>query len=236
MTIRAILFDKDGTLLDYAKTWLPINRAATEAISRGDDALAATLLRAGGHDPDTDTIAAGSALAAGTAAEVAELWAPLLVAAGQPAPILQALTEEIDRIFSSKGIQCATPVCDLGSFLDDLASRGVRSGIATSDSYAAAIATVDHLGITEKFDFICGYDSGFGTKPGPGMVHAFCTALGLTPAEVAMVGDNTHDLEMGRAAGAGLVVGVLTGSSKTADLAPFADHVLPDITGLLALV
>mgnify|MGYP002044978498 CR=1 FL=1 len=29
-----------------------------------------------------------------------------------------------------------------------------------------------------------------------------------------MVGDNTHDLEMGRAAGAGLVVGVLTGSSK----------------------
>jgi phosphoglycolate phosphatase len=51
-----------------------------------------------------------------------------------------------------------------------------------------------------------------------------------------MVGDNTHDLEMGRAAGAGLVVGVLTGSSKTPDLAPLADLVLPDITGLLDLI
>ena len=236
MSIRAILFDKDGTLLDYEKTWLPINRAVARVISRGDAALAAELLRSGGHDPDTDTIAAGCVLAAGSAADIAAHWTPLLVAAGQPKPDLQALTDEIDHIFSTEGIRCVVPVCELGPFLDALRTRGVRSGIATSDSYAAAMATVALLDITDKFDFICGYDSGHGTKPGPGMVLAFCEALGLTPAEVAMVGDNTHDLEMGRAAGAGLVVGVLTGSSKHDDLAHLADHVLDDITGLLSLV
>ena len=236
MPIRAILFDKDGTLLDYEETWLPINRTVAATISRGDPALAAALLRAGGHDPDTDAITAGCALAAGSAADVALLWAPLLRAAGVAVDDVQALTDEIDAIFSAEGVQSATPVCDLVAYLDTLQARGIRAGIATSDNYASAMATVEHLGITEKFDFICGYDSGHGTKPGPGMVLAFCRQLGLEPAEVAMVGDNTHDLEMGRAAGAGLVVGVLTGSSGAADLAPLADHVLPDITGLLELI
>ena len=236
MTIRAILFDKDGTLLDYKKTWLPINRTVAAAGAGGDAALAGELLRAGGHDPDTDDITPGCALAAGSAADIAQLWGPMLAAAGHPEPDLAALTAEIDRIFTAEGLSSIVPVCDLAAFLDALAAKGVRSGIATSDNYAAAMAMVGHFNITEKFDFICGYDSGHGTKPGPGMVLAFCKTLGLTPAEVAMVGDNTHDLEMGRAAGAGLVVGVLTGSSRTADLAPLADHVLPDITGLLALV
>jgi phosphoglycolate phosphatase len=50
------------------------------------------------------------------------------------------------------------------------------------------------------------------------------------------VGDNLHDLEMGRAAGAGLVVGVLTGTSEHGDLAPFADRVLESIVELEALL
>ena len=29
------------------------------------------------------------------------------------------------------------------------------------------------------FDFICGADSGFGAKPAPGMVRAFCRTLGV---------------------------------------------------------
>jgi phosphoglycolate phosphatase len=51
-----------------------------------------------------------------------------------------------------------------------------------------------------------------------------------------VVGDNMHDLEMGRGAGAGLLVGVLTGTSGEADLAPLADHVIADITLLSALL
>ncbi|MGR3462852.1 MAG: HAD family hydrolase, partial [Roseovarius sp.] len=43
-----------------------------------------------------------------------------------------------------------------------------------------------------------------------------------------MVGDSTHDLIAGRAAGMACV-GVLPGTATQADLAPFADAVLPDI-------
>ena len=49
--IRAILFDKDGTIIDYWKTWVPINREVALFAAGGDPLLADELLCAGGHDP-----------------------------------------------------------------------------------------------------------------------------------------------------------------------------------------
>ena len=236
MTIRGVLFDKDGTLLDYSKTWLPINRVVTDTLACGDRRLSDALLASGGHDPETDTVRANCTLAAGSAADLAVLWQPQLRAAGLMASSLDALAAQIDRIFSAEGIRNATPVCDLAPFLRALSDAGLAIGMATSDSESAALATLHHLQVRTHFSFVCGYDSGHGVKPGPGMVQGFCTAAGLHPSEVAMVGDNQHDLSMARAAGAGLAVGVLTGSSDAAALAPLADAVLPDITGLLDLL
>ncbi|HKK37230.1 MAG TPA: HAD hydrolase-like protein, partial [Paracoccaceae bacterium] len=59
-----------------------------------------------------------------------------------------------------------------------------------------------------------------------------CAAAGCDPAETVMVGDSVHDLGAGRAAGVGLVVGVLTGPAREADLAPLADVVAPSIAAL----
>jgi phosphoglycolate phosphatase len=49
---------------------------------------------------------------------------------------------------------------------------------------------------------------------------------------VAVVGDAVHDLAMGRAAGVGLTVGVLSGTSGHADLAGLADIVVESIAAL----
>jgi phosphoglycolate phosphatase len=43
-------------------------------------------------------------------------------------------------------------------------------------------------------------------------------------------------MEMGRSAGAGLLVGVLTGASEHEDLAPVSHHVLSSIAGLPSLL
>jgi phosphoglycolate phosphatase len=47
--------------------------------------------------------------------------------------------------------------------------------------------------------------------------------------EIAVIGDNAHDLEMARSAGAGAAIGVLSGNSRAADLAPFADAILEGV-------
>ena len=50
-----------------------------------------------------------------------------------------------------------------------------------------------------------------------------------------MVGDSTHDLIAGQNAGA-LAIGVLSGGAGSDQLAPYADHILADISGLPALI
>ena len=49
-----------------------------------------------------------------------------------------------------------------------------------------------------------------------------------------MVGDNRHDLEMARAGGAGLAVGVLSGTGTRESLMPLADVILNSIADLPA--
>ena len=65
---------------------------------------------------------------------------------------------------------------------------------------------------------------------------AFCNAMSLDPAEVIVVGDNRHDIEMGKNARAGFCVGVLTGTSTRAELEVLADVVFEDITELVQLI
>ena len=117
----------------------------------------------------------------------------------------------------------------LDDFLKSLQTSGLLLGVATMDDESNALQTLEALGCQNRFDFICGADSGFGVKPQPGMVKAFCKSTGLKSHQVMMVGDSPRDLAMGRAAGVGMNVGVLTGTTTRADLEELADVVLDDI-------
>ena len=74
-----------------------------------------------------------------------------------------------------------------------------------------------------------GYDSGFGAKPSAEPLLAFCASVGILPSHVAMVGDSTHDLIAGKAAGMHCI-GVLSGLADQRTLQTYADVVLPDIS------
>jgi phosphoglycolate phosphatase len=229
MAIRGILFDKDGTVIDYWRTWVPINRQAALYAARGDTALADELLRRGGHDPATDHVTPGSPLAAGDFLDIAQAFAahPQVAAAGQ-------LVAGIERIFCAGGAQHSVLIDGARATLAELKRRGFGIGLATNDSAGGLQASLGEHDILELFDFAVGCDSGLGSKPDPRMVLGFCQALGLSAGEVAVVGDAVHDLAMGRAGGVGLNVGVLSGTSQREDLEDYADLILPSINDLLA--
>ena len=113
---------------------------------------------------------------------------------------------------------------------------GLRLGIASSDNERSIRVAAERFGILPYVDFVAGYDSGHGKKPEAGMVLGFCAATGLAPAEVAVVGDNNHDLHMGKNAGAGLKIGVLSGTGSRETLMLHSDMVLADITELEAVL
>jgi phosphoglycolate phosphatase len=66
------------------------------------------------------------------------------------------------------------------------------------------------------------------------MVLHLCDLAGADPTRTAVVGDSVADLRMGRAAGAALCIGVLSGTSTEAELAPFADLIVPSVDALLS--
>lgn len=231
--IRAILFDKDGTLLDFHATWVPAFRVAAGAVSRdaGRPELAERLLAIGGLDAATGRCDPGSVLGSGDNTDIARLWAR---ACGLDD--VARVTARIETVFAREIPRSAAPVGDLVALFTRLRDRGFALGLATMDSEALARDVIAGLALHAHLGFVCGYDSGHGAKPGPGMVAAFCAALGVRPAEVLVVGDTLHDVHMGRAAGVGVVVGVLTGAGTRELLAPHCDHVLEDVFGLESLL
>jgi phosphoglycolate phosphatase len=233
LPLRGILFDKDGTLFDFQATWKRVIETALDTLAP-DRETWDRMARSGGYDPVHGCFLPGSPVVSGSTGQIAVLWAELLPGLG---------AAKIERVLDDTGLSVlADPAAlfpttgDLPGLLAGLSASGYRLGLATHDSEKGARLQLTAVGAMAAFDFIAGYDSGHGLKPGPGMLLAFAAATGIPPASVVMVGDSRHDLEVGRNAGAAMTVGVLTGPATHDDLAPYADHILPSIEHLPALL
>lgn len=222
-TFKAVLFDKDGTLFDFRGTWDSWAADFFPQICRGDAELTADLASALGYDLNKRAFGAGSMVIAGSNRDVAEEAARIL---GRKD--VDAVEQEISQSAAQASIVPAVP---LEPFLSGLRRAGYKLGVMTNDAESVAHAHLSKAGVEQLFDFVCGCDSGFGAKPDPAPLLAFCRHVQVDPFHTVMLGDSAHDLHAARAAGmAG--VGVLTGVARAAELAPLADAVLNDIGGL----
>jgi len=220
MSIDAILFDKDGTLFHFGGTWEGWAEGFLLRATDQDRGRARQIGRRIGYDLDSRRFEADSVVIAGTTAEIAAELAPHFPALS-PEALLDLLNKEAETVPQVEAVP-------LVPFLDGLRGRGLRLGVATNDAEAPARAHLGAARVLDRFDFIAGFDSGHGAKPEPGPLLAFCAAVDVDPARTVMVGDSTHDLHAGRAAGM-VTLGVLTGIAGAEDLGPHADMVLPDI-------
>lgn len=226
MTLRAILFDKDGTLVDFDRTWGPAAYRVMDRMARGDRAALDRLMAVSHYDAAAMRLLPTSPLVAGSSADYGPLWAQALGVV-----FSAAVTGEMDSLFVEEGLAGLTAIGDPARAMTALKGRGLVLGIVTNDSETGARSQAEKLGIAHHFDFIAGWDSGHGRKPAPGQITAFLDAFAMAPHEVAMIGDSLHDMQAARAAGV-VAVGVTSGPLVPENFAAHADVVLASFMDL----
>ena len=230
MTIRGVLFDKDGTLIASDATWVPIYKTFLADQFQAKPEQVNLLMAAAGYDVETETFTAGGILAAGTSRQAIEIWWPELDAEG-----ISAKCKIIDRDYLPLMSDLMTPLMPLVPIFDALHALDLKLGIATNDTFQSAVNHMTKLGVHDYFVDVIGADLVSVAKPSGQMIQRFAKTTGLKPHEIAMVGDNTHDMEEARNGGAGLAIAVLSGNATRADIAHLADYVLDSVADLPTL-
>lgn len=222
--ILGLVFDKDGTLFDFKTTWNAWTAGLIRRFAQGNPEREAALAEAAHFDLTRQCFLPSSPIIAGTNREAAEIFARIVTGHS---------VEELEEILMNATLDAPqSEVVPLADYFADLHARNFKTGVVTNDTETGAYAHLRQASATAHLDFIAGFDSGYGAKPAPDPLLAFAKYVGLQPAEIAMVGDSTHDLVAAKRAGM-YSIGVLTGMATYDDLAPYADVVLPHIGHIL---
>ncbi len=229
--IDLVVFDKDGTLIDFHAMW---GGWATELGRRLEGAtrrpVAGDVFATIGFDPTSGRVRPGTPLAIATMAEIREVIAAVV---RRWCPSIAAARRAVDAAwFIPDPVSTAVPTTDLPRLFAALREGGRQIAVATTDDRAPTEATLRALGVREYVSALACGDDDVGVKPDPRMLLALCEALQTPPGRTAVVGDTVADLTFARDAGAGLVVGVLSGIDDADRLSPLADLVLPSIADL----
>lgn len=229
--IDVVIFDKDGTLIDFHAMWGGWARGLgdrLDAVIRRPVSL--DVFAAIGFDPTSGRVAPGGELATATMAGIEETvarvlrrWCPSIAAARRATEAAWSVPDPV---------ALAVPLADLPATFERLRADGRRIAIVTTDDRGSTDATLRSLGVRDDVRaMVCG-DEGFAMKPEPDPVFAICQAFQSDPSRVAVIGDTPADMAMGRAAGAGRVIGVRSGLGSDADLGE-ADAIIDSIADLL---
>jgi phosphoglycolate phosphatase-like HAD superfamily hydrolase len=230
--VDLVVFDKDGTLISFDAMWVGWTRALGSRLETATGRpVAGDVFAAIGFDPAGGRVLPGGPLAVATMAEIEDRVAAVI---RRWCPNVAAARRAIaDAWFEPDPVAEAVPLADLVTLFETLAASGRRIAIATTDDRRPTEATIAGLGLAGLVDAVaCGDDDG-PRKPDPATFVEICDALAASPGRAAIVSDTAADLRMGRDAGAGRTIGVLSGVSTAAELGPFADRVMRSVQELL---
>lgn len=95
----------------------------------------------------------------------------------------------------------AGPYPGICEVVEALHAAGVGLAVVTSKRRVGAFRGLDRLGLTERFGAVVGADDVSHPKPHPRPVLQALELLDADPETAVFIGDSTHDMESGRAAG-----------------------------------
>jgi len=111
---------------------------------------------------------------------------------------------------------------------------GFKKAVISNKREDLSKKLLEELGLSEYFDLIIGSDTAGERKPSPVPVLYVVAKLGLSPEESVIVGDSNYDMEAGKRAGV-RTIAVTYGYRPRENLIG-ADYIIDDIRELIPLV
>jgi phosphoglycolate phosphatase-like HAD superfamily hydrolase len=228
---QAIIFDKDGTLIDFDAmwgTWTLQLAERVQTVTKLDvhEAMCASY----GYDLARRKILADGKLTCTPMWRLREIMIDVTRSLGLSEPEAQCVVEK--AWFVPDPVTLAKPFTDVHKLFTSIQNRGIKIAIATTDDRGATQAMLRAFGVSHLVNTMVCADDGIAAKPAPDMVTTICARLYIKPSKAIVVGDTVADLQMARSAGAGYVIGVLSGVGSLTNLTPLADMLLDTVDTL----
>ncbi|MEB3887485.1 HAD family hydrolase [Lyngbya sp. CCY1209] len=228
--IRAIIFDKDGTLEDSEDVLRQLGQVRSRRIDAQIPGIGDPLLMAFGIGGDT--LDPTGLMAVGTRQENEIAAAAYIAETGrgwiESREIARRAFEEADEPFKNRS---PSPLF-VGSLevLKSLSEARLKLGILSSASTEQVRAFVSHHQLDNYFGFVQGAHSHL-SKPDPVLFLQACQTLGVEASATLMVGDSAADIEMAKNAGAAGCIGICW-RRQSADHLHAADVVISQIDAI----
>ncbi len=225
--IKVVVFDKDGTLLDYDAFWVPVAREAIGIILKKiglEEKNAEGFMQAIGAYSGISGV-----LCYGSFAEISDAFNKerSRIAAKLP-PISDELLESAFKTaFSAGDLRPATE--NIVQVLQALRDSGYKTAVATSDNPELTEMCLKQLGIYGLFDKIYTCDGVLPHKPSKELMDIICRDFAVESGEVAMVGDTLNDVNFAKNGGA-LAIAVAKKQQDEEIVKKYADITLKDIS------
>lgn len=228
---QVIIFDKDGTLIDFDHMWGTWTLQLAERLGRVTELDAREALCASyGYDRVRRKILPDGKL---TCTPMWRLREMMVDVAGSLGLDEESAQNAVDKAwFVPDPVTLAKPFTDVCKLFTNIQHRGIKIAVATTDDRHPTEAMLNAFGVTHLVDAMVCADDGIQAKPAPDMVHMICKRLNVDPCKAIVVGDTVADMNMARSANAGFVIGVLSGVGLLEHLTPLADILIDTVDTL----
>jgi len=228
---QAIVFDKDGTLIDFDLMWgsWTLQLADRLQAAIGLD-IRQALSECYGYDIRRRKILADGKLTCTPMWRLRELMVEVVESVGVPAVDASCAVARAWHV--PDPVTLAKPFTDIHRLFTNIHKLGIKIAIATSDDREPTRAMLDAFGVTDLVSTMVCADDGIPAKPAPDMVTTLCQRMNVRPENVIVIGDTVADLQMSHSAGAGYSIGVLSGVGSLATLTPLADILIDTVDTL----
>ena len=206
--IKGILFDKDGTLVEFSQFWhtvfLNFFRILEEEYQVSKKTIDEIKMLSGFQE---DRFERESMIQYLATSDIMELWHQIIKKNEASKDIFyeeKKLTEILEEQLVSQNIEVKA-LDGVVELLNYLKAKGYFLGVATADTKRSTIHSLKKSGIYDYFDYVGCDEAGVAPKPSSQMALHFCNQVNIATNEILIVGDSVTDMQFAENAGADFV-------------------------------